>query len=103
MFDFAGWLQVAIPVAALLTPINIAAVQGLGKLGLSGKAQLAGAGVTGLLLGVGASIAFWGLPATFLEWFLAVIFGLVVFGTSVGTYEAAKNASAKGVGIANGE
>lgn len=102
MFDFAGWLQVAIPVAALLTPINIAAVQGLGKLGLSGYGQLIGAGVSGLVLGIGASIAFFGMPTTFLEWFLAVIFGLVVFGTSVGTYEAAKHATAKGVEIAKG-
>ncbi len=95
MFDFAGWLQVVLPVSALLAGVNFAAVQGLGKVGLTGKYQLIGAGVTGLLLGIAGSIAFFGMPVDFLGWFLAVVFGLVVFGESVGTYEAIKHAASK--------
>ncbi len=95
MFDFAEWLQVVLPVSALLAGVNFAAVQGLGKVGLTGKYQLIGAGVTGLLLGIAGSIAFFGMPADFLGWFLAVVFGLIVFGESVGTYEAIKHAASK--------
>ena len=95
MFDFAAWLQVVLPVSTLLAGVNFAAVQGLGKMGLSGKWQLIGAGVTGLVLGLTGSIAFFGLPSDFLGWFLAVVFGLIVFGESVGAYEAIKHAVAK--------
>jgi hypothetical protein len=95
MFDFAEWLQVALPVSALLAGVNFATVQGLGKVGLTGKYQLIGAGVTGLLLGLAGSIAFFGMPVDFLGWFLAVVFGLVVFGESVGSYEAIKHAASK--------
>ena len=95
MFNFAEWLQIALPVGALLSGLNLAAVQGLGKMGLSGNAQLIGAGVSGLVLGIAGNIAFFGMPTDFLGWFLAVIFGLIVFGGSVGTYEAIKHAAAK--------
>jgi drug/metabolite transporter (DMT)-like permease len=95
MFDFAGWLQVVLPVGALLSGLNLATVQGLGKMGVSGTTQLIGAGVTGLILGFASSIAFFGMPASFLEWFLAVVFGLIVYGGSVGTYEAVKHAASK--------
>ena len=98
MFDFAAWLQVVLPVSTLLAGINFAAVQGLGKIGLSGQGQLIGAGVTGLALGFLGSIAFFGMPSDFQGWFLTVIFGLVVFGESVGAYEAIKHASAKAQG-----
>ena len=37
MFDFAGWLQVVLPVSTLLAGVNFATVQGLGKVGLAGK------------------------------------------------------------------
>ena len=97
-FDFAGWLKVALPMSVLLAGVNFPAVQWLGKLGLNGKGQLIGAGVTGLILGIGGSIAFFGMPVDFLGWFLAVVFGLVVFGESVGTYEAIKSAAAKANG-----
>ncbi len=95
MFDFAGWLQVVLPVSALLAGINFSVVQGLGKLGLSGQGQLIGAGATGLALGLAGSIAFFGMPSDFLGWFLAVVFGLIVFGESVGAYEAIKHAAAR--------
>lgn len=92
-FDFGAWLQVVLPTSALLAGVNFAAVQGLGRMGLAGKWQLVGAGVTGLILGVAGSIAFFGQPVNFLGWFLAVVFGLVVFGESVGAYEAVKHAA----------
>jgi hypothetical protein len=94
-FDFAGWLQVVLPTATLIAGINIAAVQGLGKW-VSGTAQTIAAGVTGLLLGFGAGLAFFGIPSDFLGWFLNVVYGLLVFGVSVGTYEAVKHASGNG-------
>lgn len=92
MFDFGEWLQVALPVSGMLVPINMALVQFLGKF-VSGNAQLAAGGISGLILGIAASFAFWGLPSDFLGWFLAVVFGLIVFGASVGTYEAVKHAA----------
>lgn len=98
MFDFAEWLKVVLPVSTLLAGINFSAVQGLGRLGLSGQGQLIGAGVTGLALGLTGSIAFFGMPSDFLGWFLAVVFGLIVFGESVGAYEAIKHAAAKSTG-----
>ena len=98
MFDFAGWLQIALPTSTLLAGVNFAAVQGLGRIGLAGKWQLVGAGVTGLILGVAGSIAFFGLPVDFQGWFLAGVFGLIVFGESVGAYEAIKHAAKKANG-----
>lgn len=98
MFDFGAWLQVVLPMSVLLAGVNFAAVQGLGKIGLAGKWQLIGAGVTGLLLGFVGSFAFFGMPINFQEWFLAVVFGLVVFGESVGSYEAIKHAAQKANG-----
>ena len=98
MFDFAGWLKVVLPTSTLLAGVNFTAVQGLGRLGLSGKWQLIGAGVTGLILGIAGSIAFFGMPVDFLSWFLAVVFGLIVFGESVGAYEAIKHAVKKANG-----
>jgi hypothetical protein len=96
MFDFAGWIKVALPVAGMLVPLNMALVQWTGKLGASGKIQTIAAGITGLCLGFASGIAFFGVPSDFLGWFLNVLFGLMVFGGSVGTYEAIKHAAAKG-------
>jgi ABC-type multidrug transport system permease subunit len=96
-FDFAGWLQVVLPTAALIAGLNTALTQFLGKW-VSGKAQTAVAGITGLGFGIVASLAFFGTPNDLLGWFLAVVFGLIVFGTSVGTYEAVKHAAIKANG-----
>ena len=91
-FDFAAWLKVVLPTATLLAGLNFAIVQGLGNW-VSGKVQLLIAGVTGLILGFAGGLAFFGIPTDFLGWFLNVIFGLVVFGISVGGYEGIKHAS----------
>lgn len=96
-FDFAEWLQIVLPTATLLAGINVAAVQGLGKW-VQGTAQTAVAGVVGLALGFAAGIAFFGIPTDFLGWFLNVIYGLLVFGVSVGTYETVKAAVRKANG-----
>jgi hypothetical protein len=100
MFDFSAWLQSAAILAAALLPITVAITQGAGKLGLSGKAQTAFAIGTGLLLGVSSQVAIHGTPADFRGWFLAVIFGLILAGGSIGAYEAVKGAAIKAV---NGE
>ena len=92
-FDFAAWLRVVLPTATLLAGLNFAVIQGLGKW-VDGKMQLITAGVTGLALGFAGGLAFFGTPTDFLGWFLNVIFGLVVFGISVGSYEGIKHASA---------
>lgn len=99
MFDFSAWLQSALAVAAGLLGINVAIVRGMEYLGLSGKAQAAFAMGSGFLLGVGSQLAFWGIPEDFLGWFLAVLFGLVVAGGSIGTYEAIKSAAKKANGM----
>lgn len=94
-FDFAAWLQVVLPVATLLAGLNFSVVQFAGKF-VEGKAQLAVSGVSGLVLGFVAGLAFFGVPSDLLGWFLNVIFGALVFGISTGTYEGIKHASAKG-------
>jgi hypothetical protein len=92
MFDFGAWLTSIAPTVTFLVALNIAVVQGLGKW-VNGQAQTIIAGVTGFLLGFGGGIASFGFPTDFMGWFLNVILGLVVFGVSVGTYEAVKHAS----------
>ena len=94
-FDFGAWLQVALPVAGMLVPLNMALVQASEKFGAAGKVQLAISGIGGLVLGGLASLAFFGIPGDLLGWFLMVIFGMIVAGGSTGTYEAIKHAAIK--------
>ncbi len=91
-FDLQAWLQVVLPTATLLAGLNFAVVQFTGKW-VSGSAQLITGGITGLLLGLAGGIAFFGMPSDFLGWFLNIIFGIVVFGVSVGSYEGIKHAT----------
>lgn len=93
--QFLEWLGLALPVIGALVPFAIALVQFAGKLGLTGKWQLAASGVIGIALGFFASVAFFGFPHSVLDWFLAVVFGLLVFGGATGTYEAVKHAAGK--------
>lgn len=93
--EFLDWLGTALPVAGAIVPLAIAMVQWAGKLGLSGVYQMAASGIIGLALGFFASVAFFGFPVTALDWFLALILGLVVFGGATGTYEAIKHATNK--------
>lgn len=95
MFDFAAWLQQSLVLAAGLLPINMSVVKASEQLGLSGKAQAAFAIGSGLVLGVASQIAINGMPGDFQGWFLAVLFGLVIAGGSIGTYEAIKHAAVK--------
>lgn len=92
--EFLDWLKVLLPVAGPLVALAFAIVQYSGNF-VTGKAQLAVSGATGLLLGFFASVAFFGFPQTVLDWFLAVVFGLVVFGGATGTYEGVKHAAKK--------
>jgi len=95
MFDFSAWLQQSLALAAGLLPINMALVKGSDQFGLAGKWQALFAVVSGLALGVGSQIAIIGMPGDFQGWFLAVLFGLIIAGGSIGTYEAIKHAAVK--------
>ncbi len=92
MFDFAEWLTSIASTVTFLVVLNVAVVQGAGKW-VSGQAQTIIAGVSGFCLGFFGGLASFGTPSDFMGWFLNVILGLVVFGVSVGTYEAVKHAS----------
>jgi len=95
MFDFFEWLKTALPLAGALVPLNMAVAQFSEKIGAAGNVQLLVAGIGGFALGILGDIAFFGVPADFRGWFLAVLLGVMVFGGSVGTYEAIKSAASK--------
>ena len=94
-FDFSGWLTQALLVLVPLLPINMSITKASEKLGLSGIGQTVFALVSGLVLGIATSFAVWGFPADYQGWFLTVIFGLIVGGASIGTYETIKHAAVK--------
>ena len=87
MFDVREFLQAAAMNAAILTPLTLAIVTYLGKLGVAGKAQLAASMLVGAALGVSAQIASLGVPQDFAGWFALVLFGLVPGLTASGVYE----------------
>jgi hypothetical protein len=96
-FDFSAWLQQSVLYAAGLLPVVFAVTKGSQQFGLAGKPQAAFAVVTGLLLGVGLQIGVFGVPTDFLGWFLVALFGLIVAGEAIGTYETIKHAAVKAV------
>ena len=98
MFDFQAWIQEALIMAAGLLPFNMSIVRASEIFGLAGKAQAAVAVVSGLLLGLGLQVAVYGVPGDFRGWFFAGLFGLMVGGGSIGTYEVIKKAVSKGKG-----
>lgn len=89
---FLEWIATAGAVAGAFTPFIMAIVQGLGKF-LSGKAQLAGAVVVGILFGLVGFFGLWGLPTSFYEGLKLLLFLAMTCGIPVGTYEAIKHAS----------
>jgi hypothetical protein len=63
-----------------------------GKMGLAGKAQLAAAFLTGLLVGGGFQIASVGLPVDFSGWFYVALSAILMGLMPSGVYEAVKAA-----------
>lgn len=83
--------------------INVAAVVAVfvlvwlwGELGVTGKYQLLSSFLTGVVLGI-ADKYFNGALATGAEWFLAVLYGIVLGGLASGAYESLKTAVSKGL------
>jgi len=78
-------------------PFVIMAVLGLawmgGRLGLSGRAQLAFAFVLGFCIGAAFQIASLGPPADFTGWFYVVITAILMGLLPSGFYEAVKDAA----------
>ena len=81
--------------------INISAVVAVfvlvwlwGELGLQGKWQLLSSFLTGVVLGV-ADKFFNGVLATGSDWFLAVIYGIILGGLASGAYEGIKKVISK--------
>ena len=81
--------------------INVSAVVAVfvlvwlwGKLGLEGKWQLLSSFLTGVVLGI-ADKFFNGVLATGSDWFLAVIYGIILGGLASGAYEGIKTVVAK--------
>jgi len=94
--DFLDWLGVAGTYAGALTLFIMAMVQGAGKF-LSGQAQLAAAIGIGALFGALGFLGFWGVPASFLDWLKMLIFLSMTVGAPIGTYQAIKHATKKGM------
>lgn len=87
----------------LFGSINVAAVVAVfilvwlwGELGLTGKYQLLSSFMTGVVLGI-ADKYFNGALTTGAEWFLAVLYGIILGGLASGAYEALKEAVTKGL------
>ena len=83
--------------------INVAAIVAVfilvwlwGELGLTGKYQLLSSFMTGVVLGI-ADKYFNGALTTGAEWFLAVLYGIVLGGLASGAYESIKKVVAKGL------
>lgn len=93
--DFAEWIKQSLILAAGLLPFNMSIVRGAEQFGLHGKWQAGLATLTGLGLGVGLQIAVFGQPTDYQGWFLAGLFGLMVAGGSIGTYEVILKAAVK--------
>jgi hypothetical protein len=93
--DFAEWLKQSLILAAGLIPFNMSIVRGVEKIApkIKGPIQAGLAVVTGLGLGIGLQVAVFGVPTDFQGWFFASLFGLMVAGGSIGTYEVIKKAS----------
>lgn len=96
--DFAEWLKTSAGLLVGLLPINMSIVRGAEKFGAQGIVQAAIAVVSGIGLGIGTQIAVFGLPGDFAGWFFASLFGIMVAGASIGTYEVVKSAAAKANG-----
>lgn len=96
--DFAEWIKQSTLLAAGLLPLNMSIVRGAEKFGISGKWQAGLAVVTGLGLGIGLQIASFGVPSEFAGWFYVGLFGLIVAGGSIGTYEVIKKAAGNSQG-----
>jgi len=80
-------------------PFVVMAVLGLGwlagKLGLSGRWQLAAAFGCGAIIGGAFQIASVGAPVTFAEWFYVGITSIIMGLMPSGFYEAVKESSSK--------
>lgn len=95
--DFSEWLKTSAGLLVGLLPINMSIVRGSAQFGAEGPVQAGIAIVTGLGLGIGTQIAVFGQPSDFAGWFFAGLFGIMLAGASIGTYEVIKTAAAKGV------
>jgi len=93
---FLEWLATASAIAGSLTLFIMALVQGAGKF-LSGQAQLVAAIVIGALFGVLGFLGFWGLPGSFYDGLKFLIFLSMTIGAPIGTYQAIKHATKKGI------
>ena len=91
--DFAEWLSQSLVLAAGLLPFNMSIVRASEKFGINGPIQAGLAIITGLVLGIGLQIAVFGMTSDFAGWFFAALFGLMVAGGSIGTYEVISKAS----------
>lgn len=90
MNDFPAYLKATAETAPTVLAIVLALVRLWGKLGATGKVQLLSSLATGLVIGTGFQIAVLGVPKTYAEWFMAVVYGLGVGALASGVYEVGK-------------
>jgi len=95
--DFSEWLKTSTGLLVGLLPINMSIVRAAAQFGAKGAVQLGIAIASGLALGIGLQVAVFGVPVDFAGWFFDVLFGLMVAGASIGSYEVIKTATAKAV------
>ena len=87
----------------LFGSVNVAAIVAVfvlvwlwGQLGLAGKAQLLSSFLTGVVIGV-LDKFFSGALVVGNDWFVAVLYGIILGGLASGAYEALKEAVTKGL------
>jgi len=95
MFDVTKFFAVTVDMGPLVILAVLGLVTFLGKLGVTGKAQLVSAMGLGLLFGGGFLIALMGLPATLSGWFAVILCGVTLGLISSGVYETGKGLLAK--------
>lgn len=87
------------PVTADLGPFVVLIVLGLvtliGKMGVTGRAQLACSMGLGLLIGGAFVIAVMGMPGDFGGWFAVILAGLTLGLIASGVYETGKGLTEK--------
>ena len=87
----------------LFGSINVSAVVAVftlvwlwGQLGLTGKTQLASSFATGVVLGI-LDKFFNSALVTGADWWIAILYGIILGGLASGAYEAIKTVVAKGL------
>ena len=90
MFDLKNVLITALAVTAGLQPVIWALVTLYGRLGATGKLQLALSLATGFVLGILTMTATIGAPTSYAGWVALLLYGLIPGLVASGVYDTGK-------------